>query len=333
MASSSTTERSDLLRKIRALIAKADDRAVTPEEADIFRAKADELMVKYAVEQFELMKAGAIEHAPETRNVDMSFWFDYDSDPDARSNMWVLFSTVYRHCRCVVVHDKMSSMNKTMMVAGYPGDLDWADLLFTSLLLQLERAVNPRPSRDRSYHENLCDLRAGGLSWDEVWERMARAGTIPDQILAQFPNRNGQRDKMIRDYRAYCARTGTPQNYNHWKTFRRSFSAGFISQMSTRLNEQRARNEQTGGSQFAVVLRDVYKTVQEWLYDEGIMVRPKPVTPSADTIKKGRRVSYPKDTRKYDWGAVLDGRRAADNADITGHPGRRVNGNQGQLDG
>src|SRR5262245_47713178 len=110
MSTNTADRRAELLRKIRALIAQADDHSVTPEESDAFRTKADELMAKYAVEEFELLMADRTrQHSPEVREVDFKWYWNPDTDKDIRDNVWWLFHEVYRHARCVVINQLAGS--------------------------------------------------------------------------------------------------------------------------------------------------------------------------------------------------------------------------------
>lgn len=339
-----TKRREDTLRKIRALMAKADDRAVTPEESEVFRAKADELITRYAVEEFELISAGRQTTSPEFREVDISWWFDDSNQADVaargqddmRSLMYSLFSAVYDHARVLLVPALTDYGLRTMKVAGYPGDLDYADLLFTSLMMQLSTDVNPYPDPKADYFDNLKLLREAGLSWPEVYRRMAARNAVPANVIASYPGQpDGQRDKMIRDYRALCKKFGVQQNYNHYITFRRSFATGFVRQVITRLYSMRIAAErqhsETTGQEFALVIRDIRKSIKEWLYEQRPDLRPKP-QPPMDTVKKGRRVKAYRDTRKVDWAAVDAGRVAGDKADISGHHGKRVASNPRELE-
>lgn len=330
-----SNRRDDLLRKIKALIAQASDPSVGMEESEAFRTKADELMAKYMVEEFELLKAGNIQTAPESRQVNMGWWVrNILDDQEARNLSYSLFNEVYRHCRCFVSHKINYGEEYTMFCAGYPGDLDYADLLFTSLLLQLAGAVNPQPSPQLDYFHNLERMRAAGLNWNDAARRMlsAEGVDIPRTVL-QYRNFEGKRDKMIRDYRAWCKRTGTPQNYAQWQTHRRSFTLGYINQVATRLRERQRQNEDRtseGGQSYALVLRDVYDSVLNWVYENYPEFKPKPPPPTKDTIKKGRRVAQPKE-KAFSAAGYYQGMEAGRNADIQGSPDKRVSGHFSEL--
>ena len=54
MITDEDARRNAMIEKVKALWAKADDPACTPEEAEVFRSKAAEMMAKYEIDQFIL---------------------------------------------------------------------------------------------------------------------------------------------------------------------------------------------------------------------------------------------------------------------------------------
>lgn len=314
------SDREDVLRKVRALIAKADDPTVTPEEAASFRAGADRLMTKYAVEEMELLRAGRKATSVEVRIVNVEWW--YRQNQDVSSSMWSIFNWTYSHCRCRVMYRHISGTTRTIRVIGFPGDLDWADLLFTHLMLDLERKVDPRPDANTDYYQALKMLREAGFSWNEAHSRMLTGRVMLPADVEHIQPWSAQRDKMLRDYRAWCKRTGTPQNYNHHKTFRRSFTEGYQSGVLNQFYSMRDVQDADDGSGTALVLRDVRQTVEDALYDQYPEYKPEPAT--KDTIKKGRRIRAYRDSRKRDESAILAGYDAGKQVDMFNSPGERV---------
>jgi Protein of unknown function (DUF2786) len=332
MSTNAADRRADLLRRIRALIAQAEDRAVTPEEADAFRTKADELMTKYAVEEFELLMADRSRtHSPEVREVSFMWYWSMEDDRDVRGDLWWMFQEVYSHARCVVLNTMVSS--RAIKVAGYPGDLDYADMLFTSLFLQLVGAVDPEPEADLSYEENLERFKRAGIDWYETARRMNKAGMLPRPFDPEKSYAH-----CAHDYRRWVRRTGREQNYNHHKTYRRNFSEAFAARIATRLRALRTEQDamtSESGSQYALVLRDVRATVQEFVYNEFPSLRPhkRDCDCSECVERRKRKPTIYKDNRKVDYEARREGYEAGARADIAGHPHRRVEGAPQELEG
>ena len=123
----------DLLDRVRKLLAKAEDDGCTPAEAEALTAKAAELMARYGIDRARL---GALR--PETdKPADRVFDLD---------NPWAavkahLLSGLASALRCQCVLLSRPSQGSRVHVFGYASDLERADILFTSLLVQMARAL------------------------------------------------------------------------------------------------------------------------------------------------------------------------------------------------
>jgi hypothetical protein len=124
--------RDDLLDRVRKLLAKAEDEGCAPAEAEALTAKAAELMARYGIDRALL---GAIR--PETdRPADRVFTL---ANPwgDVKRHLLAGLATALR-CQCVQTRGEAGTR---LHVFGYRSDLDRADILFTSLLVQMARAL------------------------------------------------------------------------------------------------------------------------------------------------------------------------------------------------
>lgn len=344
-----TDKKGKILERVRALIAKADSTNF-PEEAASFRAKADELMTTYAIEQWQLdaIKRGERE-MPEKREVDMSW---YARNP-FRDQLWTLFYQTAQHCRCQAVGLKFGG--GVIPVVGMPNDLDYFDLIFTSLMLQMGKQIDPQPIPELSLEENLAALREAGLPWVDALNRLADAGFIEksdeyrvhDGKVAHFSRK--VYETTIRKYRAWCKRTGHDQSYVNQKTFRRNFADGFVDEIWTRFAEMRRAQETAydadhkAGS-MNLVMRDIKQVVKEAVWDFFPDLRPHPADCDCDRC---HRCSDPKCNRtncriarqpvryrsvagpKIDYAAREAGRAAGRKADISASPHTRVGGRKG----
>lgn len=130
MAPDTTDER---LAKIRKLLAKAEDPAATPEEAETYTAKAAELVAAYGID-----RALLAEEVPGSDVVgDRVVVLDAPYALDKAS----LLSGVAHELRCQAVRRiRYVGPDRTKQVSihlfGYDSDLARVELLFTSLLLQ-----------------------------------------------------------------------------------------------------------------------------------------------------------------------------------------------------
>jgi hypothetical protein len=122
----------DLLDRVRKLLAKAEDEGCTPEEAEALTAKAADLMARYGIDRALL---GALR--PETdRPADRKFGFDAPW-ADVKAHLLAALATALR-CQCV---QTQTEEGPRLHVFGYSSDLERAEILFTSLLVQMARAL------------------------------------------------------------------------------------------------------------------------------------------------------------------------------------------------
>ena len=122
----------DLLDRVRKLLAKAEDEGCSPAEAEALTAKAAELMARYGIDRALL---GAL-HPETDRPADRVFTL---ANPwgDVKRHLLAGLAIALR-CQCVQTR---SDQGTRLHVFGYTSDLERADILFTSLLVQMARAL------------------------------------------------------------------------------------------------------------------------------------------------------------------------------------------------
>jgi hypothetical protein len=124
--------RDDLLDRVRKLLAKAEDEGCSPAEAEALTAKATDLMARYGIDRALL---GAIR--PETdRPTDRVFTL-VNPWGDVKRQLLAGLATALR-CQCVQTR---TAEGTRLHVFGYLSALERADILFTSLLVQMARAL------------------------------------------------------------------------------------------------------------------------------------------------------------------------------------------------
>ena len=122
------TESDPQLERIRKLLAKAEDPAVTEAEAEAYNKKAAELVARYGIDQAMLAAAGASADDIGTLKIPMN-------DPYSRDKASLLTSVAYP-LRCRTLLHRVGQKVESVTVFGYQSDLGRVELLFTSLLLQ-----------------------------------------------------------------------------------------------------------------------------------------------------------------------------------------------------
>ena len=140
-----------VLARVRALLAKAESTTFV-EEADALTAKAQELMARHAIDVAMLDSAASVHGAPVARRVHLD-----DPYVDAKSS---LLAVVSSENRCQAVFSPGFGFSTLF---GFEADLDFVELLFTSLLTQATsslvasggRVDRAGRSRTRSFRQSF----------------------------------------------------------------------------------------------------------------------------------------------------------------------------------
>jgi hypothetical protein len=141
-----------LLARVRKLLVKAEAAGVTPAEAEALTAKAAELMAKYGIDRALLAAERPETDRPADRVIDIG-------NPWARVQAHLLCGLASSlRCQCVILPRR--GPGTRIHVFGFTSDIERADVLYTSLLVQMWHglAATPLPPRVRS-------ARAWRRSW------------------------------------------------------------------------------------------------------------------------------------------------------------------------
>jgi hypothetical protein len=300
-----------MLEKVRALLAKADSSEFEG-EAEVFRAKADELMTAYAIEQWQVDAAAddanRANRTPERRDVDIS-WYWASNYSHIKRTLFTLFSNVAKHCRCKVVWWNPVAGGK-VPVLGLPADLDYFDMLFTHLYMQLGSKLTPGVENGDQYMDALVRMKEAGMKWEAIGERLIKA----DLMDGPYERKIGVR--FTKEYTQFCEEHGRERKYINPKTYQSSFTEGFLMQVSARLKEQKDDQAEKGGTGMELALRDI----KQMLDDEAFDMFGKPRGSGAVSTEVGR------DAEGYAAGST-----AGREANISGDPQKGVRGNAGEL--
>jgi hypothetical protein len=323
--------RAKKLAVVRGLLAKAD--STTHEgEAQVFRDRADVLMAKYAIEEFEVQQDDDLDHRrpePESRPVDITWYWQHSQ----ATSLLSLMMDVARHCRCVIViwvpaERTSGGMNMRtgqrtpdkleLPVVGMPSDLDYFDMLFTHLMLQLEKGLEPKPDPDKSMEENLAIMKEAGMKWQRIADLLAQAGQLPQHEVGGPVHRLG----LSSIYTRFCDRTGRKRLRVSPGVYQRSWSEGFVMAVNEKFRRQRRfREEKPTDAKYApgmdkgmqLALRDITEVVR---------AKAEELYPKEPASGKARRSRGRIDKRKRDYGAQSQGMAAGARADISGAKGR-----------
>src|ERR1700744_3555002 len=121
-----------LLERVRKLLAKAEDASVTPAEAEALTAKAPELMARYGIDRALLAAARPETDRPADRIIDVpNPW------ADVRAHLLAGLVSAMRGQGVLLP----VPTGKRVHVFGYASDLERAEMLYTSLLVQMAHGL------------------------------------------------------------------------------------------------------------------------------------------------------------------------------------------------
>jgi hypothetical protein len=166
-----------LVEKVRALLAKAEGTDF-PAEAEAFTSKAQELMSRHAIDSAML---GA--DRPGDLGGDVRSRRIHIDDPYAAEKAQLLGAVAMNNTGRVVWDQQFGWAT----IVGFPIDLDLAELLFTSLLIQLTRAMGDA-GRSGGRAKSASFRRAFVLSYaDRIRERLTEAQHhAQDEAVQQY---------------------------------------------------------------------------------------------------------------------------------------------------
>lgn len=171
-----------MLAKIRKLLAKAENEAATPQEAEAYTAKATELIAAYGIDQTLLNADRGTPLVVGDRTIGLEA-------PYARDKADLL-ATIASHygCQAVQVARRESSSTAwAVHLFGQDADLERTELLFTSLLLQaatwMVRAPVPRGESLAAFRRSwLAGFRSAINTRLAQVEARAQAAATADRL-------------------------------------------------------------------------------------------------------------------------------------------------------
>ncbi|MEC3982329.1 DUF2786 domain-containing protein [Amycolatopsis sp. H20-H5] len=158
------------LERVRKLLAKAEDPAVTEAEAELYNTKAAELIARYGIDRAMLAASGATPDEITTVKIDLT-------NPYSRDKAHLL-TNIAHPLRCRALLHRYGQTVEAVTVFGYRSDLDRVELLYTSLLLQATtQLTRVRPGNRVFRGESLAAYRRTWLHGfsGAVYERLRRS--------------------------------------------------------------------------------------------------------------------------------------------------------------
>lgn len=322
-----TDKQENVLRKVRALIAKANS---TEHEAErqAFLAKADQLMEVYAIDEAMLrLKEDPNAKLIVRKDIDMSWWRQLQGmDYDARNELYWLWMGCVRHCRCVTSSSTWNYREDWMAVFGTESDLRYLELLFTDLFIQMSVKIKPKYDPSAEIGSQVRLAKEAGMTWDQILDWSGLRGTALGK-------------RLLPAYRKYCEEHGLPQVKINPKTYQWSYVEGFCRTIRSRLLAMRKdRDAPSSGSGQELALRSIADQALEEMYQQFPDLRPHPADCQCEVCvaarkpaKPGKKIAYRSRTyseaaASYGSAAGRDARIVSNEPGVKGKSGKQLGG-------
>jgi hypothetical protein len=199
-----------MLVRVRALLAKAES-TTFPAEAEALSAKAQHLMARHSIDE-ALLSAGVPGDGPTARRIGI--------DQPYEAAKALLLDSVASANRCQSVWSGDFGFST---VIGYEPDLDAVELLYTSLLVQADRALNGGRSKSKNFRQSFLiayatRIRARLTAATE--EETAGFAAADDRLLPALSSREaavtGATERMFPATTTHRLRGGRdPEGWQH----------------------------------------------------------------------------------------------------------------------
>lgn len=319
----------NVLSKVRSLVQRAEHPSTPPDEAALCRAKADEMMLKYAVDQAMLRDSQpqAEQQKPSKIVIDLC-----DAGIPYESQFTMLVMVICEHTRtqCLFLGAQMdkSALDSWKIVYGdfkvqaevygFESDLKYFEILYTTLLLHMSNGIDPRPDPALSDEENAYNLHNSGLNWGEIARlyypaRDAQHGgwngvKVPSGDF--YPGKVWKRayDRYLRKNKGTAVSLPPKFTEAARTNWRQNFAESYVATLRRRL--YMARSGHQAGSE--IILRSSMQAINEMIRREH---------PNSAKMADTKRV-------EYNAAAYKAGNDHAQSADLNGNArvSRRVSG-------
>ncbi len=204
-----------LLARVRKLLTKAEDAAVTPAEAQALTAKAAELMAKYGIDRALLAAERPETDRPADRIIDVD-------NPWARVQAHLLCGVASAlRCQCVIL--PRANPGSRIHVFGFSSDIERTDVLYTSLLVQMWQGLTAAQVPGWSRNPRAW-RRSWLLGFASAVVSRVRAAEHQAACRASAPGAGGHSTALVLADRRQVIRSNVEQAYPSTRKSRITYS-------------------------------------------------------------------------------------------------------------
>lgn len=295
-----------ILAKVTAMLAKADSTEF-PEEAKAFRAKAEQFMRQYRIEEEDLIASDQVSIEPE--------WMEMDicgrHNPFKNRYLNLIFAAAEHAGVQAVWGTDWKTDQIRISMCGYSGDLRMAAFLFNAARLVFKERLEPKVNPALSDEENIYRLRQSGIDRQRVAKMLWGE---------EEGGKHSAHAKVGRIYKQECERRGEIIALDgrgiNLTEFKEAYARNFTGEFDSRLREARSGVDVAFG---AVTLHGREERVKEVFYTRYPTLRPVPlpdvpeqaVEPSKpQKVRRWTKADEARYVRKYESAAAQAGQAA-----------------------
>lgn len=294
-----------ILSRVQKLLDKANAEGTTEAERQSYLDKADELMIKHAIDDAMLMST----MKKEDRRKPVQ---DRFQAADANAPHWEKFRTVL--LMIANLHRVRSAFHYdgSVTLVGYFEDVEYVKMKWLNVYLHFSQTINPRWNTGISPEQNAYNFHRSGTAWTEV-EQIARSNGCKWNI------------KQLRaGYRVYCESIGeeptrmTQRNFAYKESFAEAFRTRICARIAELIEE---RDKMTSEAGALVAVKDLGIEIDELFWSLFPNLRPETAEQRAAREALRRRAEEqhqrwlaslsPAERRRYDEQQEREARKQA----------------------
>jgi hypothetical protein len=262
-----------ILSRVQKLLDKANAEGTTEEERQLLLDKADELMIKHAIDDAMLMAT----MSKDDRRKPVQDMFKA-ADPTAPH--WEKFRTVLLYIANLHRVRSAFHYDGNVTLVGFFEDVEYVKMKWLNVYLHFSRTINPEWDIRLSPEQNAYNFHRSGTAWTEV------------EAIAKARGCNWNIKQLRAGYRRYCESIGeeatrmTQRNF----AYKESFAEGFRTRICARINEMiEARDTMTSEAGALVAVKDLGIEVDEMFWD--LFPHLRPMTAEERAARKAQKAA------------------------------------------
>lgn len=208
-----------IIKRVQALLAKAESTQFE-HEADAFYAKAEELMTKHAIERWQLAQAKGVTEKPVKRTI---IYSTNDANLPGKKTLLVAAG---KASGCQIILAPGTKKQQAAFIVGFAADAEYAELLYTSLLVQAMRFA---PREVRRVKSKLTDylLGFGYAVIARINERQEAAQASEDSdLLPALRSREAEVADAVRNFFPRLGKSRAVARRTDWAAQQAGHAAG-----------------------------------------------------------------------------------------------------------